>query len=82
MSANNTQQATIPQLNALEEDDEFEDFGAESWDPNQGNADDKTLWLQDWDDENTPDDDFTRQLRAELSKTSAAEKKDESSMQQ
>ncbi|KAJ3017128.1 UNVERIFIED_CONTAM: hypothetical protein HDU68_011825 [Siphonaria sp. JEL0065] len=58
-----SKQPTIPQINALEEDDEFEDFGAEEWDPKQSNMDDKDLWLQDWDDDSTPDDDFTRQLR-------------------
>ncbi|KAI9331617.1 putative 26 proteasome complex subunit Sem1, partial [Obelidium mucronatum] len=74
-----TKQPAVPQLNPLEEDDEFEDFGAEEWDPKQGNVDDKDLWLQDWDNDATIEDDFTRQLREELSKTSA--KKDDAMKQ-
>jgi hypothetical protein len=42
--------------------DEFEDFGIESWNPNQEDASDADMWIEDWDNEDM-NDDFTRQLR-------------------
>ncbi|CAG8552612.1 7640_t:CDS:2 [Ambispora leptoticha] len=57
---------TIPQLGALEEDDEFEEFAAEDW--NETEDDKETqLWEDNWDDEDV-EDDFSTQLRAELTK--------------
>ncbi|KAI8829700.1 26S proteasome complex subunit SEM1 [Chytriomyces hyalinus] len=77
----------IPQLNDFEDDDEFEDFGAESWDPRQSNSNDAMRWLEDWDSEMI-EDDFTRQLRAELQKANppatpagSSERKDDSMQQ-
>ncbi|SCU85785.1 LAME_0D02784g1_1 [Lachancea meyersii CBS 8951] len=59
------------QQNTLEEDDEFEDFPVDTW------ADSETvkeapdvptnLWKEDWDDVEV-DDDFTKELKAELEK--------------
>ncbi|CAG8512637.1 9060_t:CDS:2 [Paraglomus occultum] len=57
----------IPQLGALEEDDEFEEFAAEDW--NETEEDKEThLWEDNWDDEDV-EDEFSKQLRAELTKT-------------
>ncbi|KAJ3201428.1 hypothetical protein HDU83_006318 [Entophlyctis luteolus] len=71
----------IPQLDNLIDDDEFEDFGIEGWDPKQGNANDAALWYQDWDSENI-EDDFTRQLREELQKPKPKPEQDSADMQQ
>lgn len=55
----------------LEEDDEFEDFPVDSWPASQtlkeSTSADINLWEEDWDDVEV-DDDFTRELRAELEK--------------
>ncbi|KAI1289364.1 putative 26S proteasome complex subunit sem1 [Halotydeus destructor] len=53
-------------LGLLEEDDEFEEFPAEDW---QGKADDDdlTIWEDNWDDDDI-EDDFSKQLKAELEK--------------
>jgi len=51
----------------LEEDDEFEEFEAESWDLTAEDAEDQQLWQDDWDEDDAKND-FTQQLRAELAK--------------
>ncbi|KAJ3130263.1 hypothetical protein HK098_004310 [Nowakowskiella sp. JEL0407] len=56
--------ATNPRF---EEDDEFEDFAVEDWDAAAEDKEDPQLWEDSWDKEEI-DDDFTRQLRAELLK--------------
>ncbi|CAG8500630.1 8585_t:CDS:2 [Ambispora gerdemannii] len=56
----------IPQLGALEEDDEFEEFAAEDWNETEDDKETK-LWEDNWDDEDV-EDDFSTQLRAELTK--------------
>ncbi|CAG8628486.1 11815_t:CDS:2 [Acaulospora morrowiae] len=63
------QKVSIPHLGALEEDDEFEEFAAEDW--NETEEDQEThLWEDNWDDEDV-EDDFSKQLRAEITKTTA-----------
>ena len=52
---------------AFEADDEFEEFQNE-WAPADEDEEDKQQWEEDWDDEDV-DDDFSKQLRAELAKT-------------
>jgi len=49
----------------LECDDEFEEFGNEEWGAEEEDAEDVKQWEEDWDDTDA-NDDFTRQLRAEL----------------
>ena len=53
----------------LECDDEFEEFTAKKWDETQNNATtrDATQWEEDWDDGDVRDD-FSKQLRAELTR--------------
>jgi hypothetical protein len=51
----------------LEEDDEFEEFEQETWDPKAEAAEDQQLWQDGW-DEDDDDGEFTQQLRAELAK--------------
>ncbi|XP_065053909.1 26S proteasome complex subunit SEM1-like [Rhopilema esculentum] len=54
-------------LGLLEEDDDFEEFPAEEWKAADEDEEDAKLWEDDWDDDNV-DDDFSKQLRAELEK--------------
>ncbi|XP_041372034.1 26S proteasome complex subunit SEM1-like [Gigantopelta aegis] len=56
-----------PDLGLLEEDDEFEEFPAEDWTGAEEDADDDKVWEDNWDDDNI-EDDFSKQLRAELEK--------------
>jgi len=58
---------TSDQLDSVEQDDEFEEFAVENWGANQEDHQDSKLWGDNWDDD-TIDDAFTEQLRAELSK--------------
>ncbi|AQZ14918.1 SEM1 (YDR363W-A) [Zygosaccharomyces parabailii] len=53
----------------LEEDDEFEDFPADTWGQEETLKETKTLnlWEEDWDDVEV-EDDFTTELKAELEK--------------
>lgn len=51
----------------LKEDDEFEEFDEEDWNEDQEDPVDSTLWMSNWDDDDM-DDQFTRDLRAELLK--------------
>lgn len=54
-------------LEAMEEDDEFEEFDPENWAKAQTEQEDQ-MWMDNWDDD--MDDDFTKSLRAELMKES------------
>ena len=70
--ADKQQQATTPaKEHVIEEDDEFEEFENEEWKEDQEDADDAKQWEDDWDDEEV-DDDFSKQLRAELEKQTTA----------
>jgi len=53
-------------LGLLEEDDEFEEFPAESWTGNAEEEEDVKVWEDNWDD--NIEDDFGKQLREELEK--------------
>ncbi|CDH54036.1 predicted protein [Lichtheimia corymbifera JMRC:FSU:9682] len=64
-------QKDVPQLGALEEDDEFEEFAAEDWAEAEEDKDDSHFWEDNWDDDDI-EDDFSKQLRAELQKTGSA----------
>ncbi|EIM22600.1 hypothetical protein E3Q22_02599 [Wallemia mellicola] len=74
ISKQTEQSNQIPQLGALEEDDEFEEFEIDDWRDdecefsNLGTND--KLWQDSWDDDDQ-DDDFSHQLRAELEKSNA-----------
>ncbi|KAK4512162.1 uncharacterized protein ATC70_013405 [Mucor velutinosus] len=59
----------LAQLGALEEDDEFEEFAAEDWGENEEDPKDPHFWEDNWDDDDV-EDDFSKQLRAELEKES------------
>ncbi|KAJ1549418.1 hypothetical protein HK405_003742 [Cladochytrium tenue] len=68
--AQHQQQTAVPSLPEVEEDDEFEEFGDEDdWDPTEEDTFDAEMWVDDWDTDEIQDD-FTRHLRAELSKFS------------
>ncbi|CAG8450910.1 15414_t:CDS:2 [Rhizophagus irregularis] len=70
MSSNNPgSPSKVSQVdNNTEEDDEFEEFIAEDW--NETEEDQEThLWEDNWDDEDV-EDDFSKQLRAEITKDS------------
>jgi len=69
-----------PQLNALEEDDEFEEFPAQDWDdtetelgklsglqPGAAMSGGDRLWEDNWDDDDV-EEDFSLQLRKEGAK--------------
>ncbi|KAK4141761.1 DSS1/SEM1 family-domain-containing protein [Dichotomopilus funicola] len=74
------QQPTVEQKSAaLEEDDEFEDFPVEDWEPEEteaanGSGAPQHLWEESWDDDDTSDD-FSAQLKEELKKVEAAKKR-------
>ncbi|KAL2913718.1 26S proteasome complex subunit SEM1 [Polyrhizophydium stewartii] len=53
------------------DDDEFQDFRQDDWQEADEDHEDARLWLEDWDNEEF-DDEFTRQLRAELVKMGAS----------
>ncbi|TIA88949.1 hypothetical protein E3P81_03195 [Wallemia ichthyophaga] len=69
----NEETNSVPQLGALEEDDEFEEFEVDDWRDDEcevsNMATNDKLWQDSWDDDDQ-DDDFSHQLRAELQKTS------------
>mmetsp|Transcript_26 Transcript_26/g.67 ORF Transcript_26/g.67 Transcript_26/m.67 type:complete len:85 (+) Transcript_26:84-338(+) len=58
-------------LDALEEDDEFEEFEEQEWTVEDRDAEDTTMWQDGWEDDED-DDQFTQHLRAELAKTDGA----------
>ena len=55
-------------MEAIEEDDKFEEFEPAHWAANEEEAEDVQQWQDNWDDD--MDDDFTKNLRAELAKNS------------
>jgi len=55
------------EISLLEEDDEFEEFENETWNKTEEEEEVEHQWVDDWDDEHV-DDDFSKQLRAELEK--------------
>ena len=56
-------------MEAIEEDDEFEEFERAHWAANEEEAEDVQQWQDNWDDD--MDDDFTKKLREELAKNNA-----------
>ncbi|CAH1241451.1 26S proteasome complex subunit SEM1-like [Branchiostoma lanceolatum] len=54
-------------LGLLEEDDEFEEFPAEDWQGQDEEVEEAHVWEDNWDDDDI-EDDFAKQLRAELEK--------------
>ncbi|KAL1931341.1 hypothetical protein VTP01DRAFT_9483 [Rhizomucor pusillus] len=62
-----TQGNKLPQLHALEEDDEFEEFAVEDWEEKDQQGDDSHYWEDNWDDDDV-EDAFFNQLRQELEK--------------
>lgn len=56
-------------IQKLEEDDEFQEFPIKEWDQSQVDQDDVTMWDDNWDNDRV-DDEFAKQLRMELSKSS------------
>merc|ERR1712018_811805 len=67
MSGGGDGQQKKPDLGLLEEDDEFEEFPSEDWAGDEEDKGDENVWEDNWDDDNI-EDDFSRQLRAELEK--------------
>jgi 26 proteasome complex subunit DSS1 len=57
-------------MEAMEEDDQFEEFESEHWGKNEI-EEETQQWMDNWDDD--MDDDFTKNLREELNR--ASEKK-------
>jgi len=57
-------------LGVLEEDDEFEEFPVEDWVSKQKDEQDISVWEDNWEDDNI-EDDFNKQLRAQLEKQKA-----------
>ncbi len=55
-------------IEAMEEDDHFEEFQEEHWGKDSMTETNKQQWLDNWDDD--MDDDFTKNLREELLKSS------------
>jgi len=53
-------------IEALEEDDEFEEFESEHWGKDQEDEGNQQEWMDNWDDD--MEDDFTKNLREELQK--------------
>ena len=58
-----------PLIEAIEEDDEFEEFDPSKWDAHDEDAEDAQQWQDNWDDDDI-EDDFTKNLRAELQRSS------------
>lgn len=52
-------------IEAIEEDDEFEEFEPANWSAGDEVAEDTQQWQDNWDVDDM-DDDFTKNLRAEL----------------
>ena len=55
----------------LEEDDEFEEFEQQEWSAAEQDVEDAQMWQDGWEDDED-DDNFTRQLRAELAANDGA----------
>ncbi|CAG0924511.1 unnamed protein product [Notodromas monacha] len=58
---------TKSELGLLDEDDEFEEFPVEEWGTEEDDTEDLNVWEDNWDDDQA-EDDFSQQLKAELSK--------------
>ncbi|GMI29105.1 hypothetical protein TrCOL_g7496 [Triparma columacea] len=56
---------SAPVVEAIEEDDEFEEFTPANWDTAENDKDDAQHWQDNWDDDDI-EDEFTATLRAEL----------------
>lgn len=56
-----------------QEDDEFEEFEQQEWPAGDEDIEDPTLWQDGWEDDED-DDNFTKQLRAELNASEASSK--------
>jgi len=75
-----TEQQQTKSTTALEEDDEFEDFPVDDWQPEDteaaatGAEGGKHLWEESWDDDDT-NDDFSNQLKEELKKVEASKRR-------
>lgn len=67
-------------LGLLEEDDEFEEFRTEDWTDKPDNDQEINVWEDNWDDDNV-EDDFSQQLRVELTKENILQKADDNAMQ-
>jgi len=63
--------SNITAAEAIEEDDEFEEFIPCHWDAKNEDPEDATQWQDNWDDDDI-EDDFTKNLRAELTAVSAS----------
>ncbi|KAI9257893.1 DSS1/SEM1 family-domain-containing protein [Sporodiniella umbellata] len=61
------EEKNLAALGVLEEDDEFEEFAAEDWGEEEEDQNDAHFWEDNWDDDDI-EDDFSKQLRAELEK--------------
>jgi len=68
-SATTTPQTEPAAAEAIEQDDEFEEFDPCRWDAHDEEAEDAQQWQDNWDDDDI-EDDFTQQLRAELTQNS------------
>ena len=60
-------------IEAIEEDDEFEEFEPAHWAAGEEVSEDTQQWQDNWDADDM-DDDFTKNLREELMKNSGKEK--------
>jgi len=60
-----TSATKTPVIEAIEEDDEFEEFETSNWGTNEEAAEDNQQWQDNWDQDDM-DDDFTKNLRREL----------------
>eukprot|EP00538_Stauroneis_constricta_P005990 CAMPEP_0119558480 /NCGR_PEP_ID=MMETSP1352-20130426/10814_1 /TAXON_ID=265584 /ORGANISM="Stauroneis constricta, Strain CCMP1120" /LENGTH=73 /DNA_ID=CAMNT_0007605853 /DNA_START=52 /DNA_END=273 /DNA_ORIENTATION=- len=61
--------AATPAVEAIEEDDEFEEFEPANWGSGEEEAEDNQQWQDNWDQDDM-EDDFTKNLREELMKNS------------
>lgn len=52
-------------IEAIEEDDDFEEFQPCNWNKDSEHVEDLQQWQENWDDDDI-EDDFTKNLRAEL----------------
>eukprot|EP00529_Nitzschia_sp_RCC80_P040667 CAMPEP_0113459668 /NCGR_PEP_ID=MMETSP0014_2-20120614/10578_1 /TAXON_ID=2857 /ORGANISM="Nitzschia sp." /LENGTH=87 /DNA_ID=CAMNT_0000351273 /DNA_START=16 /DNA_END=279 /DNA_ORIENTATION=+ /assembly_acc=CAM_ASM_000159 len=66
--------ATANPMEAIEEDDEFEEFQVAHWGKSEEDkSDDAQQWMDNWDADDM-DDDFTKNLREELMKNEQQKK--------
>lgn len=68
----NSKAVSAPLIEAIEEDDDFEEFEHDQWGPEDEDKEDAQQWQDNWDDDDI-EDDFTKNLRAELSANSKPE---------